>query len=74
MIGAHIRDLAPADLRANAETLRASGGRLQFAYAWTNAGGIPELRYLVGLPAAHAFDLWACPSAATFPASRRSCR
>jgi Ni,Fe-hydrogenase III large subunit len=67
MIGTHVRELAPADLRANAKTLRASGGRLQFAYAWSNAGGIPEVRYVSAVPKQHAFDMWVVSCGSDLP-------
>ena len=58
MIGTRVFQLSPDDLRPRAEALHATGGRLQFAYAWFPAGEQPEVRYVSSIPDQHDFDMW----------------
>jgi formate hydrogenlyase subunit 5 len=58
MIGVRAKALAPADLRSSAEALRAGGGRLQFAYAWSPRGATPEVRYVASIPRQQEFEIW----------------
>ena len=58
MIGTRAFRLSADDLRPKAESLRAIGGRLQFAYAWFPSGEEPEVRYLSSIPGQHDFDIW----------------
>jgi formate hydrogenlyase subunit 5 len=58
MIGTRPFRLSADDLRPKAESLRAIGGRLQFAYAWFPSGEEPEVRYLSSIPGQHDFDIW----------------
>ena len=58
MNGAAIKRLSPADLRPSAEALRAAGGRLQFAYAWSPAGASPQVRYVAAIPGRREFEIW----------------
>jgi Ni,Fe-hydrogenase III large subunit len=45
-------------LRESMEALRESGGRVQFAYAWSPQGQEPEVRYVCSIPQRYAFDVW----------------
>lgn len=58
MIGVRARPLAPVDLRPSAEALRAAGGRMQFAYAWSPDGETPEVRYVAAIPRQPEFEMW----------------
>jgi len=58
MIGTRIKRLSPAELPSAAEALRAAGGRVQFAYAWSQAGKEPEVRYVSSLPSQIEFEMW----------------
>ena len=58
MIGTRGRQVSPAELLSNAEALRTSGGRLQFAYAWSPAGTGPEVRYVSAIPDQQEFEMW----------------
>jgi Ni,Fe-hydrogenase III large subunit len=58
MIGADVKRLSPADLQPSAEALRAAGGRMQFAYAWSPDGATPEVRYVAAIPQRQEFEMW----------------
>ncbi len=58
MIGTRLRELSPSDLRPSAEALKAGGGRLQFAYAWTPPAGGLEVRYVCTVPGRREFETW----------------
>ena len=58
MIGTRRKDVIPTELKANAQALGDGGGRVQFAYAWTNPSGAPEVRYVVAIPRQHDFEMW----------------
>ena len=58
MIGTRVFQLSPDDLRPRAEALHATGGRLQFAYAWFPAREQPEVRYVSSIPNQDDFDMW----------------
>ena len=49
-IGTHIEQVWPNSLQKRAEALHASGGRVQFAYAWSPVGDPPEVRYVASVP------------------------
>ena len=56
MIGTRPKQILPKELRPYAETLHASGNRLQFAYAWSATDG-PEVRYISSVPNQRDFDM-----------------
>lgn len=58
MIGSHCKDVAATDLKERAQALRDGGGRIQFAYAWTNLSGAPEVRYVSAIPDQFEFETW----------------
>ena len=58
MIGTRVFQLSPDDLRPRTEALHATGGRLQFAYAWFPAREEPEVRYVSSIPNQDDFDMW----------------
>ncbi len=59
MNGAHVEHLSPDDLLPSAKALRAGGGRMQFAYAWSPAENAPEVRYVAAIPGQRPFRTWA---------------
>ncbi|HMN70319.1 MAG TPA: nickel-dependent hydrogenase large subunit [Rhodoblastus sp.] len=67
MTDAFVRRLSPADLLPAAEALRAVGGRLQFAYAWTPSGDRCEARYVWAVPKQAEFDIWAVADSRELP-------
>jgi formate hydrogenlyase subunit 5 len=67
MIGTRSREVAPVDLRAAAQALRNTGGRVQFAYAWTNPAGALEVRYVSAIPDQHDFEMWRVAGARSLP-------
>lgn len=58
MIGTRGKPISAAELRPSAKALRASRGRLQFAYAWSPAGADPEVRYVSAIPNRQEFEMW----------------
>ena len=50
MKGARIKSVTAEMLTTEARKLRDTGGRMQFAYAWTPHGGDSEIRYVAALP------------------------
>lgn len=58
MIGTHFKQVSPDSLRKRSEALHASGGRVQFAYAWSPVGDPPEVRYVASVPEQHDFEMW----------------
>jgi Ni,Fe-hydrogenase III large subunit len=58
MIGTHVKQVPPDLLHESAKALHASGGRVQFAYAWSPVGEAPEVRYVASIPDHHEFEMW----------------
>jgi Ni,Fe-hydrogenase III large subunit len=58
MSGMRIKPLAAGGLRAAAQALHESGGRVQFAYAWSPKGSKTEVRYVCAIPNQRDFDVW----------------
>ena len=58
MMGARIRTVTAETLAREARALRESGGRMQFAYAWSPSGGEIEIRYAAALPGRQDFEIW----------------
>ncbi|OCC05451.1 NADH-quinone oxidoreductase subunit D [Labrys sp. WJW] len=54
-------------LSKKAQRLRGTGGRMQFAYAWSPHDGQIELRYISALPDQQDFGLWALPATKEVP-------
>ncbi len=67
MKGARIKAVATETLADEARALRKSGGRMQFAYAWSPSGGEAEVRYAAALPGRQDFDIWVLKSARSVP-------
>jgi Ni,Fe-hydrogenase III large subunit len=58
MNGAKLKSVTTKALADEAAALRAAGGRMQFAYAWTPSGGEPELRYVADRREHPEFEIW----------------
>jgi len=58
MIGARIKQLGPDQIYKMAEALRAAGGRVQFAYAWSPGVDDREVRYVSAIPEQTDFEMW----------------
>jgi formate hydrogenlyase subunit 5 len=67
MNGVLIKQVSPDNLQENAEALRLSGGRMQFAYAWSPAGREAEVRYVSSIPAQREFEMWIVPGVRELP-------
>ena len=67
MKGARIKSVMAEMLTIEARKLRKSGGRMQFAYAWTPHGGDSEIRYATALPGQPEFEIWVLKSADIVP-------
>lgn len=67
MIGARIKRLSSDKLQQSAEALQTSGGRVQFAYAWSPPDKAPEVRYVISAPEQREFDLWVVADARELP-------
>ncbi|MBU6463489.1 MAG: nickel-dependent hydrogenase large subunit [Proteobacteria bacterium] len=67
MIGTRIRQLSPPSLIENAEALHASGGRIEFAYAWSPAGQTRQVRYVSSIPREREFEMWVVPDVGELP-------
>ena len=67
MKGARIKSVMAEMLTIEARKLRESGGRMQFAYAWTPHGGDSEIRYATALPGQPEFEIWVLKSADIVP-------
>ena len=71
MKGARIKPVTTATLANEAQALRKSGGRMQFAYAWSPDGGNAEVRYAAALPGQRDFEMWVLKSEGTIPSLAR---
>jgi Ni,Fe-hydrogenase III large subunit len=58
MNGMRIKPLTAEGLRAAAQALHETGGRVQFAYAWSPEGSKTEVRYICAVPDQQDFDVW----------------
>jgi Ni,Fe-hydrogenase III large subunit len=58
MNGMRIKPLEASKLHAAAQVLHKSGGRIQFAYAWSPDGSKTEVRYICAVPDQQDFDVW----------------
>ena len=58
MMGTTAKSVSPAQLVERVEQLRAGGGRIQFAYAWTPDGQAREVRYVSAIPDQPLFEVW----------------
>jgi len=58
MIGTRIRSVTAETLATEARALRETGGRMQFAYAWSPNGDDIEVRYVAALPERKDFETW----------------
>jgi formate hydrogenlyase subunit 5 len=67
MIGARIQAVKPAELVEMARALLDQGGRLQFAYGWTNRKGEPEVRYVATAPDRRDFHVWVAAGSLDLP-------
>jgi len=67
MKGARIKSITAETLPVEARALRESGGRMQFAYAWTPPGGDSEIRYAVAMSGRSEFEIWVLKSADVVP-------
>jgi formate hydrogenlyase subunit 5 len=61
------RTLRPAELKDAAAELRASGGRMQMAYAWFRAPRTLELRYVASSSGNAPFAIWRCEANEAVP-------
>ena len=72
MNGARSKSVTAASLATEAQELRAAGGRIRFAYAWSPTGdGDVEVRYLVALPNEREFEMWTLKEAHNLPSIAR---
>ena len=67
MKGARIKSVGADALAGEARALRQSGGRMQFAYAWSPNGDDTEIRYAAALPGQREFEIWVLESAGAAP-------
>lgn len=67
MIGAQIKRLTRGQLQEAAKTLQTSGGRMQFAYAWSPRGQEPEVRYVSSNSKQADFEIWIVSDARELP-------
>ena len=67
MIGTRIKSQTADSLPQSARALRAAGGRIQFAYAWSPPDRTPEVRYVSSIPGQRDFEMWVVPEAHTLP-------
>src|SRR3984885_7811106 len=58
MMGTRIRSVTAETLVTEALALRDTGGRMQFAYAWSPNGDDIEVRYVAALPERKDFETW----------------
>lgn len=70
MIGTRIRSVTAETLATEARALRETGGRMQFAYAWSPNGDDIEVRYVAALPKRQDFETWLLRSGNEVPESR----
>jgi formate hydrogenlyase subunit 5 len=72
MNGARLKSVTAQSLVGEAQKLRAAGGRIRFAYAWSpNSDDEVELRYLVAVPNEREFDMWTLKAAHDVPSLAR---
>jgi formate hydrogenlyase subunit 5 len=67
MKGARIKPVTTDTLADEARALHKSGGRMQFAYAWSPNGNDTEVRYAAALPGQQDFEMWVLKSAGAVP-------
>jgi formate hydrogenlyase subunit 5 len=58
MMGTRIRSVTAGTLDTEARALRETGGRMQFAYAWSPNADDIEVRYVAALPERQDFETW----------------
>ena len=62
MKGARMKLVTSETLESEARALHKSGGRMQFAYAWSPNGDDTEVRYAAALPGEQDFEMWVLQS------------
>jgi formate hydrogenlyase subunit 5 len=67
MKGTQSKTLTTQTLPLEAQTLRDTGGRVQFAYAWSPERAGIELRYICAVAGRPDFDVWVLPAAEKVP-------
>ena len=67
MMGTRIRSVTAETLATEARALRDTGGRMQFAYAWSPNGEDIEVRYVAALPERKDFETWLLKSGNEVP-------
>jgi formate hydrogenlyase subunit 5 len=71
MNGARLRSVTAQSLASEAQELRAAGGRIRFAYAWSPDKDDVEVRYLVAVPNQREFEMWTLKGAHNVPSIAR---
>ncbi len=71
MKGARIKLVTSETLESEARALHKSGGRMQFAYAWSPNGDDAEVRYAAALPGQQDFEMWVLQSTKPVPSLAR---
>ena len=71
MKGARMKLVTSETLESEARALHKSGGRMQFAYAWSPNGDGAEVRYAAALPGEQDFEMWVLRSTNLIPSLAR---